>query len=514
MNNGMMKGGVLRLVLCVATFATAARAQVSLIYTFNSAYDSCCAGWSNLIAQGRDGNLYSTMPTGVGSVAGNGSWFSYHPGSLPAIRGLKGGPYTPDSGLTLGVDGNLYGTTLHGGLGNGAYGVLFKISGGALIPVYDFTGGTNGSYPFAAPIQGPDGFLYGTTYDGSTAGVVYKVNPANGTLVWVRALPSGTKAPLIIADDGNFYGTYPHGGMTINGVAPSNDNGGGIFRVTPDGVVTGVFNLNPLDTNPSINGGHGHGGQPWGPVMQAYDGRLYGTASGGGQYNGGTVFAVGLDGSGFAVLHNFQAADGTSPQGGLVQGVLGYLYGLCSDGGVAQGVQVPKGTIFRVYPTGGDFEALFTFYRSSSSSGAGPGSAPLATPVLHTNGKIYGITSTGGTSVWGTITYGAYDDGGELFSYPAGIEPFISIVGRRSGKPNDRIGIIGQGFLTETGVTFGGIAASSPTVRVVSDTYMEVVVPPGARTGPVTVWTTSGSVQTLYSFKITCGGPCINPGSD
>jgi uncharacterized repeat protein (TIGR03803 family) len=499
-----------RLAFCLLAYPVLAQAQINLMYTFNSSYDGCCASWSNLIAQGRDGNLYSTMPTGVGSNVGNGSWFEFAPSGIPLIHGIRGNPYVPSSGLTLGVDGNLYGATEHGGLSNGAYGILFRITGGSLIPLYYFTGGSNGTYPFAAPIQGPDGYLYGTTYDGSTAGVVYKVNPNNGTLVWVRPLPSGTKAPLIIADDGNFYGTYPYGGMTINGVAPNNDYGGGIFRATPDGVLTGVYNINPLST--AGNGGYGDGGQPWGPVMQGGDGKLYGTASGDGEYKGGTLYKVELSGASFTVLHNFQTADGTSPQGGLVQGGGGYIYGLCSNGGAAQGQQVTEGSLFRTDYQGQNFVRLFSFYRASGSDGTGPGTSPLATPTLHTNGLIYGLTSTGGTSLWGSTTYGAYDNGGELFSYRSGEGPVISIVGRRSAVVNDRIEIIGQGFLSATGVTFGGMSArwSPATVSIVSDTYMEVVVPSGARTGPVKVITPGAIYSTPYNFRIGCGGGCFS----
>ena len=501
---------LLRLAACLIACPVVAQAQISLIYTFNSPYDGCCPVWSNLIAQGRDGLLYSTMPEGVGANVGNGSWFGFAGNGLPVIHGLGSGPHGPQSGLTLGVDGNLYGGTLFGGLANGSYGLLFKISGGgSVIPVYYFTAGADGAHPASAPIQGPDGYLYGTTYDGASSGVVYKVNPAAGTLVWSHPLPSGTKAPLIIADDGNFYGTYPYGGMTINGVAPSNDNGGGIFRVTPDGVVTGIYNTNPLST--SSNGGHGDGGQPWGPVMQASDGWLYGTASGYGQFNGGTLYKIALDGSGFTILHNFQTADGIDSESGLVEGAGGYLFGLCSRGGTAQGVQVAAGTLFKMDFSGVNFVTIYNFYRTSGSNGIGSGSAPLSTPMLHTSGRIYGITSHGGTSLWGSSTYGAYDDGGELFSLPSGTGPIISVVGRRSAKANDRIGIIGQGFSTVTGVTFGGIAASPAAVRIMSNTYMEVAVPSGARTGPVVVYTSTATYQTLYNFKIACSGQCAAP---
>lgn len=497
---------------CLAAVPSVVQAQISLIYTFNSPYDGCCPVWSNLIAQGRDGKLYSTMPEGVGAIVGNGSWFSFAANELPVIHGLGSRPHGPQSGLALGVDGNLYGGTLFGGLANGSLGLLFKITGGLVVPVYDFTGGSDGAHPAAAPIQGPDGYLYGTTYDGASAGAVYKVDPRNGTLVWAHALPAGTKAPLIIADDGNFYGTYPHGGMTINGVAPSNDNGGGVFRVTPAGVVTGIYNINPLST--TSNGGYGDGGQPWGPVMQASDGWLYGTASGYGQFNGGTLYKVALDGSGFKILHNFQTADGVDSESGLVEGGGGILYGLCQGGGSAQGQQVAAGTLFKIDFGGSNFVRLFSFYRASGTSGIGPGSAPISTPMLHTNGRIYGITSHGGTAVLESTTYGGFDDGGELFSYPSGSGPIISVVSRRSGNTNDRIGIIGQGLTGATGVTFGGIAASPFTVKVVSDTYMEVVVPSGARTGPIRVYTPTASYATLYNFKIGCTGPCASPGRD
>jgi uncharacterized repeat protein (TIGR03803 family) len=496
----LTKSRILRLALCLLALSVTTQAQINLIYTFNSPYDGCCPTWSNLIAQGRNGYLYTTLPQGVGAAVGSGSWFYFAPSVLPVIHGLpQPGPSTPDSGLTLGVDGNFYGATQHGGLGNGAYGVLFKISAGAMVPVYYFTGGTNGTYPFAAPIQGPSGYLYGTTYDGSGAGVVYKVDPASGTLVWARPLPSGTKAPLIVGSDGYFYGTYPHGGMTINGVAPSNDNGGGIFRVTPAGVVTGVYNINPLST--TSNGGFGDGGLPWGPVMQAGNGWLYGTTSGYGRYNGGTIYKIHLNGTLFTVLHNFQAADGISPQGGVVQAG-GFLYGLCSDAGTAQGLQVAKGTLFKIDLLGNNFAVLFNFYRTSSSDGRGPGSAPIATPTLHTGGVLYGMTSAGGTTVSGATTYGVYDDGGELFSYNTGISPFLSIVGRRSAPVNARVQIIGQRFLSATGVTFGGVAADWSTVQIMSNTFMTVVVPAGALTGPVQVITPSATYQTQYPLII------------
>jgi hypothetical protein len=104
--------------------------------------------------------------------------------------------------------------------------------------------------------------------------------------------------------------------------------------------------------------------------------------------------------------------------------------------------------------------------------------------------------------VSGATTYGVYDDGGELFSYNTGISPFLSIVGRRSAPVNARVQIIGQRFLSATGVTFGGVAADWSTVQIMSNTFMTVVVPAGALTGPVQVITPSATYQTQYPLII------------
>lgn len=507
----------LMLALVLSACAALAEAQYSSIYTFNSSYDGCCAYYADLMAQGPDGNLYGTMPTGQGSQYQNGSWFEYSIGGGVTTKGLgKGGivPAQPNTGFTLGIDGNLYGGVVFGGLNGGNNGMLVKWSSSGLTPVYPFPGGAGGTAPLAPPVQGPDGNLYGVTYDGVYTGYVYQVLTATGTIGWVHPLPSGSRAPLILASDGNFYGTYPYGGMTINGVAPSNNNGGGVFRVTTAGVISGVWNLYPGSSN---NNGMGDGEQPWGPVMQASDGNLYGTASGAGAYGGGVVYKVALNGTGFSVIHNFQYADGTAPEGGLVQGSDGFLYGLASKDGAIKQVYLPGGgplftvwgTLFKLDTTGANFVRLFTFDKSVLN-GQGPGTQPFATPTLHTNGLFYGLTYAGGTGVVSPSGPGTFNDGGELFSYNLGLAPFISVVGQRAARGGDRISIIGQGFYNATGVTFGGVPGTwgKFTVSIYSDNFMTVTVPQGAKTGPVIVQELGGKdLSTLYNFTINCTGP-------
>jgi uncharacterized repeat protein (TIGR03803 family) len=522
----------LTIALALTGFSALAQAQYTGYYTFNQGADGSNPYFADLMAQGPDGNLHGTMPSG--SIYNRGSWFDFTINGGVTINPLTSSqPYDPYAGLTLGVDGNYYGASIHSTVGN-SYGMLFKIAssvtttGGTITPVsvYTFTGGTSGTYPYAPPIQGPDGNLYGVTADPGGTGYVYQVLTASNSLGWVYPLPAGSRAPLIFANDGNLYGTYPYGGMTINGAGAHNSSGGGIFRVTLAGVVTGVYNIDPFDPNTNVNSGKGDGCNPWGPVMQAADGYLYGTAQGCGSWGGGVVYKVKLDGTGFTVVHNFQTADGTAPSGGLVQGSDGFLYGLTTADGSIQQIIIKGGgplfkvggTLFKTDSTGANFVRLYTF-AENTLNGQGSGVQPYATPTLHTNGLIYGLTEYGGTMVPGagvnTSYHGYYDDGGELFSYSAGLSPFISIVGVRSAHIGDYVSILGQDFDKATGVTFGGVSVPWVKLSVIiwSKNYMIVKVPSGARNGVVTVLTPGGaqsSYSTLYNFTIACSGPLCN----
>jgi uncharacterized repeat protein (TIGR03803 family) len=402
----------LMLALVLSACAALAEAQYSPIYTFNSSYDGCCAYYADLLAQGIDGNLHGTMPVGT-YAAFYGSWFDYTIGGGVAIHGLNSytQPQNAYSGLTLGIDGNYYGASIHGGAANGngsTYGTLFKISNGVMTTVYQFTGGANGSYPYAPPVQAPDGNLYGATNDPGATGYVYQVLTATGTLGWVHPLPSGSRAPLLMANDGNLYGTTPYGGFTINGVAPLNNSGGTVFQVTLGGVLTGIYNINAGSSN---NGGYGDGGQPWGAVIQASDGNLYGTTSNGRSHEDGVVYKVALNGTGYTVIYNFRDSDGSAPAGGLMQGSDGFLYGLATAKGTLTqyygpgGVPLftPMGTLFKLSTTGANFSRLYTF-EGYVYNGQGPGMAPFSTPTLHTSGVIYGLTLGGGYNSGGSTT--------------------------------------------------------------------------------------------------------------
>ncbi len=529
--------------LLLSLLPSLAAAQYTDIYTFNSYFEGCCANQPAMLAQGTDGNLYGTLPSGGGSTDA-GSWLEYNMSGHPKLTNF--GDYTsaqlPDSlsgsnsGFTLGIDGNLYAGVSHvNGLDFGAIIRLSpsspgQSSSGPPSIVYQFPGGTNPdgypnpTFPVAPPIQGTDFNLYGVTNDDAYSGYVYQVllnsSTGQGTAGWALRLPSQSSAPLLLGSDGNFYGTYSNGSFSTNSsgvVVPSPNGNGGIFQITPAGVIGWYYNLDPFST--THNNGNGDGSGPQGGVMQAADGYLYGTASGGGTNAtaGGVVFKIAINGTGYGVAYNFHSTDGTAPHGGLLQGSDGYLYGLTTDNGPPLPPQIRKylppavtlGTMFKVSTAGTNYAVLIPFFGIPVWNYYGPGIDPESTPTLHTNGIIYGLTHRGGEN-GATSGPGAFDDAGEFFSYNAGLSPFISIVGQRSARIGDRVGIIGQGFSNPvgaaTGVTFGGVAVAwgKFTVTVWSDRYMTVVVPPGAKSGPVVVQETTGNLSTLYNFTINC----------
>ena len=517
------------LVLLLGAVSALARAQFSQIYTFNGNVDGETPYYADLMAQGTDGNVYGTLPAGARYY--DGSWFQDVPGSFPTFFAMAGngttlpntGVYNPYAGFILGMDGNYYSAAVHGGLPTAygsTYGALFKMSGGVVNRVYSFAGGTGGSYPYAPPVQGTDGNLYGVTCDPGNSGHVYQIvtSTTPATLGWIRSLPSCSRAPLFLGSDGNLYGTYAYGSFTGTGgsIIPSGGGYGGVFGITYGGAITWYYNMNPFSTN---NGGKGDGSNPWGGVIQASDGNLYGTNSAGGAYGSptGVVYEIAPNGTGFTVIHNFQSSDGTIPEGGLVQGSDGYLYGLTSSGGVLSPLYVqagfsPAGTMFKVSLSGANFSRLYTFSRYPST-GQGSGSYPAATPLLHTSGDFYGLTYDGGYSTNGATSgnqSGFYDDGGELFKYHTGMAPFINTVTRRYGKAGTYVGIIGKGFLHATGVTFGGAPVAWGTkagVLALTDTYMLVGIPAFAHTGPIIVYETSATgvqttLSTTYNFRI------------
>ena len=299
-----------------------------------------------------------------------------------------GNGYTPQASLTLGTDGNFYGTTSAGGSG---YGTVFKMTtNGTLTTLYSFTRGLDGESPVAALTLGTDGNFYGTTYifyEGGNMlyGTVFRVT-TNGTLTTLVSFTGSNGAQpvaaLTLGTDGNFYGTTEYGGNSIG----FNSGYGTVFKMTTNGTLTTLYSFS--------NGTDG--GNPQAALTLGTDGNFYGTTANGGGGNG-TVFKVTTNGT-LTTLVSYNGSNGQSPVGALTTGNDGSFYGTTSGGGSSS-----DGTIFKV-TTNGILTTLVSF-------GGTNGENPQAGLTLGTDGNFYGTTYDGGNTNRYNHGTGAYGDG-------------------------------------------------------------------------------------------------------
>lgn len=292
------------------------------------------------------GNLYGTTTEGAGGQCGRGCGIVFEltpaasgPWTETVLHKFAGGTdgAAPFSGVIFDAAGNLYGTTTAGGI-YGA-GTVYKMSpsgGGSWSEtvIYNFSGRPNGGAPYAAPVFDGAGNLYGTTYEGGTAGygTVYELSPqADGA--WSESVlhsfhgasdGSDLFESLILDGKGNLYGAAETGGSANCGVA---------FKLTPNG--TGGWRETILHTFLGVNAQDGEN-----PNALIFDaaGNLYGTTVGGGVDNPGTIFKLAPGPTGWTetVLYSFTGGnDGAYPSVPLVMGRAGRLYGTTLWGGPA-----------------------------------------------------------------------------------------------------------------------------------------------------------------------------------
>jgi uncharacterized repeat protein (TIGR03803 family) len=301
---------------------------------------------------------------------------------------------SPRSSLIQGTDGNFYGITEFGGASN--MGTVFKLTRSGIFTTlvqFSDTANAKGSFPKGGLIEGIDGSFYGTTSAGgaTNSGTVFKVT-SNGVVTTLVEFDSGGStnrgasptSRLLRGNDGYFYGTTSGGGTTGNGT---------VFKMTPSGILTTLVDFtNSIDSNSGVIGR-----QPLAELVQATDGRIYGTTSAGGAANDGTVFSVSTAGF-FTTLSQFTNNGGThvgsDPKASLVLATDGNLYGTTASGGLSD-----RGTIFKLTPSG----AITTLVEFTGITGLNKGSAPTASLVQVPDGNFYGATSSGGINDLGTV---------------------------------------------------------------------------------------------------------------
>jgi uncharacterized repeat protein (TIGR03803 family) len=326
----------------------------------------------------------------------------------------------PTGNLALGADGAIYGVSAPGT--SVAGGLIYRaaIDGSSIQTVFQIDP-AQGLQPLAGLTLGSDGLFYGTTRFGSvnetsTTGTVFRMTQSGTdfTVIHRFATATATNANLSAI---NIDGAYPEAELTegsdgyLYGVTRAGGpNGtGAVFKVSRDGADFQVLHTFAADTDTTTSGLviTVDGAAPEGQLVQGVDGLLYGTTSLGGDNGRGVVFRLATDGSGFQMLHTFSAttndtttgqpenADGAIPVAGLTDGGDGFFYGVTSVGGT-EGV----GVVFAISPDGGTFTVLHHFDGTT-------GSSPAVELLLGTDGKLYGTTESGGvTSANAVSTFG------------------------------------------------------------------------------------------------------------
>ena len=350
----------------------------TILYSFDGTVSSSSKG----LMQAANGKLYG-MTTSLGNN-NNGTIFEFDLTSntytvLYDFDGTNG--RSPDGVLVQDVNGKLYSTSVYGGYNDNNGGLIFEfnLTGNKYTSVYKFGGTLNGSYPNGGLLQSYTGKVYGMTQFGGVndRGVIFTVDAIQHTFTKLYDFEStnGTSpnGSLVQGADGKLYG-MANGGANGMGV---------IFQLDP---VTHAYTKRY-----EFDGSQGAYPAADGSLIRASNGKLYGITVGGGVSDKGVIFEFDPAIGGCTKRYDFNGASGEAVDGTIMQAANGKLYGTTYSGGSNDG-----GVIFEFDPTSYTYVKLHDFDDTS-------GSGPLGRLVQDFNGKLYGGTSNGGATNAGTF---------------------------------------------------------------------------------------------------------------
>jgi uncharacterized repeat protein (TIGR03803 family) len=317
---------------------------------------------------------------------------------LYSFTGGNDGGY-PLGGLIADAAGNLYGVTDAGGSNNAGVAFEFSKSSGTWLEtvLHTFGSGSDGIDPQGPLVLDAAGNLYGTTPEGGSSGngTVYELSPANGD--WTETIlhnfagsPDGSQplGGLTLDAAGNIYGATQVGGANhCIGLGCGID-----FQLT---FSDGSWTENIIHQF----AGRADGMYPNSPPVFDKNGNLYGSTEWGGGLGQcsagcGTVYELAAGTWDETILHRFTGGTGGSgPDSPLTFDRTGNLYGETAQ------FDTSNGTIFRLAPKSGGgfaFKLLFTFNGTD-------GADPEGGLIIGANGTLYGTTIYGGSVGDGTI---------------------------------------------------------------------------------------------------------------
>jgi uncharacterized repeat protein (TIGR03803 family) len=244
------------------------------------------------VAFGRNGNLIGTAyggGRGDCEFAGCGVVFELGPDGkekvLHQFLGSATDGASPYGGVIIDKKGNIYGTTLSGGIVDPKHclepypgcGTIFKLApDGTEAILHYFSGGDHSACPVASLTPDNAGNLFGTTIGCGSPAIAFKLASdgaeAKDDTFTTFPLEKGSESSLAVDAAGNLYGTTIDGGSW-----------GTIFKIAPDGTQTVLHTLSQSK---------GEGWRPLAGLIEDNEGNLYGTTSRGGAYDKGTVFEL------------------------------------------------------------------------------------------------------------------------------------------------------------------------------------------------------------------------------
>lgn len=215
------------------------------------------------------------------------------------------------------------------------------------------------------------GTVYSMNLDGSGFTVLHHFNQSDGNQ------PQGRLTRL---PNGRLMGvTYQGGDENVPGTPFAINNGGVVFSINSDG-----SDFQKLYSfNKASSGFYEHGEKPAFGLLLASDGKLYGATTSGGSLGGGVLYRINQDGSNFQVLLNFGGP-------ASVKGIPAEIPGNRIIFSVAGGNQIYKYSLndpnLNRIPTVADILTPLS------------GNTPGNTPIIKSDGNLYGTTLTGGTN--------------------------------------------------------------------------------------------------------------------
>jgi uncharacterized repeat protein (TIGR03803 family) len=321
----------------------------------------------------------------------------------------------PAAGLIVDSSGNLYGTTTYGGTGCGfGCGTVFELSptsrGWQETVLHRFTSSDPGdaARPQSPLTMGRSGTIYGTTPCGGNpacscgCGAVFEMTPSEGR--WLER--------VIYAFNGD-DGFDAYAGVTLDiagavyGTTMGGGNGSGlVFQLTRHN--KSVWYESILYEFPYLNG------SPRGGVTLDKEGNVYGAAINGGEYGSGCVFELTRPRRGEVAwaqttLYSFTGGSDGAVPGAVIFDQAGNLYGMTGGGGDGYSCQGWCGVVFKLRHAGGTWTETVLYGFQGGDDGEYP-DGPL---VFDAEGNLYGTTPNGGDP--NCSAYSAYPGCGVVF---------------------------------------------------------------------------------------------------